>query len=152
MRFYILKKRLSGNSFKMNIYLDIDGTMIHENLAEPKAAAGLAEFIIALRPHTTFWLTTHCRDGNPERPREIVKRFVPPELYVDIERIKPTVWDMNKTEGIDWTKDFIWFDNDVSSFELAQFEEATENQQVVEVNLKQNPIQLLEIVEDILNE
>lgn len=136
----------------MNIYLDIDGTLIHEDrwdMADPMAD-GLAEFIIALRPHTTYWLTTHCRDGNPERAREIIKRYVPVELHPDIDRIKPTVWDTMKTEGIDWSKDFIWFDNDISAFEWEKIEQGSEDQQAIEVNLKTNPKQLIEITSDIL--
>ena len=137
----------------MNIYLDIDGTMIHEDLTENygKAAAGLVEFLIALRPHTTYWLTTHCRDGNPHRAREIVKRVLPDALHPDIDRILPSVWDVNKTEGIDWTQDFIWFDNDISAAEWQKFEQADENQQVIEVNLRTNPGQLFEITNDVLN-
>ncbi len=136
----------------MNIYLDIDGTMIHEDRwdMENPAADGLAEFIIALRPHNTFWLTTHCRDGNPERAREILKRYLPIELHAEIDRIKPTVWDMMKTEGIDWSQDFIWFDNDISAFEWEKIEQGSENQQAIEVNLKINPKQLEEITEDVL--
>ncbi len=136
----------------MNIYLDIDGTMIYEDrwdMANP-AADGLAEFIIALRPHTTYWLTTHCRDGNPERAREIMKRYLPPELHADVDRIQPTVWDMMKTEGVNWSQDFIWFDNDISPFEWEKIEQGTEGQQAIEVNLKINPKQLLEIARDIL--
>lgn len=136
----------------MDIYLDIDGTMIHEDHwdAENQAAQGLKEFIIALRPYNTYWLTTHCRDGNPERAREIMKRHVPTELYADIDRIKPTVWDTMKTQGIDWSRDFIWFDNDISPFEWERIEQGTENQQAIEVNLKQNPSQLIEITSDLL--
>ncbi len=135
----------------MNIYLDIDGTLIHEDQTANygKAAAGLADFLIALRPHQTIWLTTHCRDGNPERAREIMKRFVPPELHADIDRIKPVVWDVMKTEGIDWSQDFIWFDNDIYPFEWEQIEQGTDDQQVVEINLKLNPRQLIEIVSDV---
>lgn len=136
----------------MNIYLDIDGTMIHEDRWDMQdlGADGLAEFIIALRPYTTYWLTTHCRDGNPVRAREIMKRYVPVELHADIDRIKPTTWDMMKTEGIDWSQDFIWFDNDISAFEWERIEQGSENQQAIEVNLKVNPKQLIEIARDIL--
>jgi hypothetical protein len=136
----------------MNIYIDVDGTMIHEDRwnMENLAADGLTEFIIALRPHNTFWLTTHCRDGNPERAREIMKRYLPSELHADIDLIKPTVWDMMKTEGIDWSQDFIWFDNDISAFEWDKIEQGSESQQAIEVNLKINPKQLKEITEDVL--
>lgn len=62
----------------MDIYLDIDGTLIHEDLTDNygKAAAGLEEFLIALRPFDIYWLTTHCRDGNPDRAREIMMKHL----------------------------------------------------------------------------
>ncbi|MBY0309790.1 hypothetical protein K2Q16_01450 [Patescibacteria group bacterium] len=136
----------------MNMYLDIDGTMIHEDHweTENQAAAGLADFLIALRSHTTFWLTTHCRDGNPERARTIMKQHVPPELHPDIDRILPTTWDVAKTEGIDWSHDFIWFDNDIRGHEWERFKAATAHQQAIEVNLKQYPNHLIEITRDLL--
>jgi hypothetical protein len=136
----------------MNIYLDIDGTLLHEELSaqDGRPAAGLAEFFIALRPHTTYWLTTHCRDGNPDRARSIMKQHVLPDLYPDIDRILPTTWDVAKTEGIDWSRDFIWFDNDIRDHEWEQFNSAGPNQQAIEVNLRQNPNQLIEVTSDIL--
>jgi hypothetical protein len=136
----------------MNIYLDIDGTLIHEDRwgMENPAAAGLGEFLMALRPHDTYWLTTHCRDGNPERAREIMKRVLPDALHPDIDRIKPTVWDTLKTQGIDWSQDFIWFDDNISALEWEQIAQGSENQQAIEVDLRTNPDQLLEITRDIL--
>lgn len=137
----------------MNIYLDIDGTMIHEDRwgNENQAAAGLADFLIALRPHTTYWLTTHCRDGNPERARMIMKRHVPTELHGEIDRIKPTIWDAMKTEGIDWSSDFMWFDDNISDLEWEKIKQGSENQHAIEVNLRANPNQLIGITEDILS-
>lgn len=136
----------------MNIYLDIDGTLIHDDLTENagKPALGLEEFIIALRPHTTYWLTTHCRDGNPERAREIMKSRLPEALHADIDRIQPTTWDMLKTEALDWSEDFIWFDDTITETEWQQFETAKPNQQVIEMNLRDNPEKLVEITKDIL--
>ncbi len=137
----------------MNIYLDIDGTLLHEDQWDLKnqAALGLVDFIVALRPHNTFWLTTHCRDGNPERARTIMKQYVPKELYADIDRIKPTVWDIMKTEAIDWTQDFIWFDNEILPFEWEQIEQGSEKQQAIEINLRANPNQLKEVTRDVLS-
>lgn len=135
----------------MNIYLDIDGTLIHEDLSEMlgKPAAGLEEFIIALRPHTTYWLTTHCRDGNPQRAREIMKRVLPDTLHSDIDRIKPTVWDRFKTEGIDWNQDFIWFDNDIGDYERARFNDAPDTKSFIEMDLRASPNQLIEILSEL---
>lgn len=136
----------------MNIYLDIDGTMIHEDLSENygKPAKGLEEFIIALRPHDTYWLTTHCTTGDPTRAREIMKRVLPSNLHTDIDRIKPTVWQDLKTTGIDFASDFIWFDNDIYAGEWEVLKKCRDDQEVVEVDLRNNPEHLIEITRDIL--
>ena len=136
----------------MKVYLDIDGTLIHEDLGPNygKPAAGLADFVRALRPYDVYWLTTHCRDNDPVRAREIVKRVLPEELHADIDRIKPVVWDMMKTEALDWESDFIWFDNDIFDEERAAFANALPTQQFIEVDLRQNPDQLIEITRDVL--
>lgn len=138
----------------MKIYLDIDGTMIHEDLTENygKPAQGLEEFLIALRPYDTYWLTTHCMDGDPLNAQQKMKAVVPISLFNDIDRIKPTTWKSMKTEALDWSGDFIWFDNDIFREEWDRFETATPNQQVVEVDLLKNPEQLIEITNEILKD
>lgn len=138
----------------MKIYLDIDGTMIHEDLTDNygKATAGLEEFIIALRAFDTYWLTTHCTTGDPENARRIMKAVLPESLHGDIDRIKGTVWNTMKTEALDWESDFIWFDNDIFDAEWKDFEKCNENQAVVQVDLRTNPEQLIEITRDLLTE
>lgn len=135
----------------MKIYLDIDGTLIHEDLDDfyGKPAVGLPEFLAALRPHETFWLTTHCMDGDSTRARSKLKMVVPKEYYPDIDRIKPTSWQSLKTEALDWGSDFIWFDNDIVPEEWARFGSATPDQRIIEVDLKVNPNQLIELRKDL---
>jgi len=136
----------------MKIYLDIDGTLIHEDLTENygKPAAGLEDFIIALRPHDTCWLTTHCMDGSPVRAQAMMKNYLSKELHQDIDRIKPTVWSDMKTEALDWGSDFIWFDNDIFEEEWKVLEKCKSGQSVVQVDLRANPEQLIEITREIL--
>lgn len=136
----------------MKIYLDIDGTMIHEDLTENygKSAVGLANFIVALRPYDTYWLTTHCMDGDPIHAQEMMKKYLPKELHFDIDRIKPTVWFDKKTEALDWMSDFIWFDNDIFEQEWKDLEKCRHNQSVVQVDLRADPKQLQVITRDIL--
>lgn len=136
----------------MKIYLDIDGTMIHDDLSDMycKAAVGLEEFIIALRPYETYWLTTHCTEGDPTRAQQIMKDVLPESLHADIDRIKPTVWQDLKTNGIDFNSDFIWFDNDIYNGEWEILKQCNENQLVIEVDLRNNPKHLIEITRDIL--
>lgn len=138
----------------MKIYLDIDGTMIHEELTDNncKPAAGLLKFLEALRPHETYWLTTHCTTGDPEKARRIMKEKVPVEYHHDIDRIKPTVWQDMKTDALDWGADFIWFDNDIFEAEWKVLERCHKNQSVIQVDLRANPHHLIEIVSEVLNE
>ena len=136
----------------MKIYLDIDGTMIHEEFGDMwgKAAVGLEEFLIALRPYETYWLTTHCMNGNPEHAQALMKKKVSEEFYEDIDRIQPTAWCILKTEALDFKSDFIWFDNETTAQELKALEKSREGQSQLVVDLVKNPKQLIEIVRDIL--
>lgn len=136
----------------MKIYLDIDGTLIHEDRwdMENPAAVGLEDFILALRPYDTYWLTTHCTTGDPEKARQIMKKVLPASLHADIDRIKGTVWSNMKTEALDWDSDFIWFDNDIFDAEWKALERCNDNQSVVQVDLRNNPKHLIEITRDIL--
>ena len=136
----------------MKVYLDIDGTMIHEDLTENygKAAAGLEEFIITLRRYDTYWLTTHCMTGDPVNARRIIKTVLPESRHDDIDRIKSTVWSDMKTEALDWEGDFIWFDNDIFNAEWQALEQCRAGQSVVQVDLRENPRQLQEITRDVL--
>jgi hypothetical protein len=63
----------------MKIYLDIDGTMIHEDMTDNygKPAAGLEEFLIAMRPYDTYCITTHCTEGDPVNAKRIKKAVRP---------------------------------------------------------------------------
>ena len=138
----------------MNIYLDIDGTLIHEDLTERLGmpANGLPEFLQAIAHHNLFWLTTHCREGDPARPITILKRVTDESLHPIIESIQGTVWDTSKTEGIDWSEDFIWFDNEIAAYELEKFADAGDNQQVIEVNIRENHNHLIELTREVVPE
>ena len=78
-----------------------------------------------------------------------MKRVLPEVLHPDIDRIKPTVWDRFKTEGIDWNQDFIWFDNDIGDYEQASFSDAPDRQSFIEIDLRANPMQLIELLSEL---
>jgi DNA-binding MarR family transcriptional regulator len=137
----------------LKIYLDIDGTMIHEDVERiGNPAEGLAEFITALRSYDVYWLTAHCKDGNPISARRFMKTWLPAHLHPDIDRIKPTIWYKLKTEAIDFSDKFIWFDNDVFVLDRdVLYKKALGDQQwLVEVDLVANPKRLIEIRQEYL--
>lgn len=93
-----------------NIYLDIDGVI----LANDKNPANYADKFIkhVVTNYPAYWLTTHCR----QRENYVVpllSRFFPEETMKFIRQIKPTDWDVNKTEAIDFSTPFLWFDDDL---------------------------------------
>jgi hypothetical protein len=93
-------------------------------------------------------------DGDPSRARDIIKRKVAEQLHADIERIKPTRWSVQKTEAIDFSGPFIWFDNDVMASEREVLREnaVQDKQWLIEVNLYENPNRLLDIIRDVLQD
>lgn len=92
-------------------------------------------------------------EGDPQYARMKIKAVLPNELHGDIDRIKPTKWNILKTEAIDFSDEFMWFDNDVSFLERDVLRKKTlgDQQQLVEIDLVANPNNLLDVVRDKLN-
>ena len=133
------------------IYLDIDGTILHEELDKYNQPANhLQEFLEALECYDVYWLTTHCRDNDPTHVRLHLQRKLPPELFQYVLRYKPVTWDINKTEAIDFNSDFLWFDNDVMQSERDALASHNATRGLVEVDLRVNPSQLMDITRNIL--
>ena len=136
----------------MKVYLDIDGTLIHEELGPSfgKPANGLEGFLTALSHFDVYWLTTHCMEGDPTRAQKLIKQHTGADLHEFVEVIKPTTWSRNKTEALDLSDNFIWFDNDVFAGEHEALAHLREGQEFVKVNLANNPYQLMELTESLL--
>ena len=96
-----------------NLYLDVDGVLFDE---QGKPALDVVRFLnYIMEQYDVYWLTTHCK-GDPRNVQAYVNRYLPGvEQYV--MKIKPTTWDRHKTEGIDFSKDFIWLDDNPSPFD-----------------------------------
>lgn len=92
----------------MNIYLDIDGVL----MANDKRIANYAhEFVDYLvNNYTVYWLTTHCK-GDSTFTVNHLKMFFNSETIKLFEKILPTNWDTLKTEAIDFSQPFLWFDD-----------------------------------------
>ncbi len=94
----------------MNVYLDIDGVLLAN---EENLAIGAVEFIIyAVEHFDVYWLTTHCMDGTTDHAIEYLDRAANEDLRPWLEKLKPVTWSIKKTEAIDFTKPFLWFDDD----------------------------------------
>ena len=97
----------------MNIYLDIDGVL--RGTASPATdVVELLNYILANYPDSTYWLTTHCRQGYNHTKAALLDSELPKNLAEKAsEIIKPTDFSVLKTEGIDFSKPFIWLDDNL---------------------------------------
>lgn len=72
-----------------------------------------------------------------------------------LSKIKPTTWGLKKTEAIDFTHPFLWFDDDCYSGEKQNLLEHKVFNSWIEVDLKKYPDQMvheLELLKSIIDE
>lgn len=125
---------------KPNIYLDIDGVLLAN---EENLAIGAIDFIrYAVENFDVCWLTTHCMDGETEHAIEYVQRATDTNIRPYLEKFRPVKWSLAKTEAIDFSKPFLWFDDDCLSGERIALNEHGVFNSWIEVNLSKYPDQL----------
>lgn len=131
----------------MKIYLDIDDTLINTDYRNTRPAKHLKKFLeYMLNNHDVYWLTTHC-NGDATVPVSYLSRFVSPDIIPFIMRIKPTSWNILKTEGIDMSEDFLWFDDTLSWGEERELKKHNKLSSHVKVDLDTHPDFLLDYIE-----
>lgn len=130
----------------MKIYLDIDDTLLNTDMYNMRPANHLKEFLeCVLRNHDVYWLTTHC-NGDVASPILWMSKYVNPEIVDLIMRIKPTRWKVSKTEAIDFSEDFLWFDDILTLEDERKLEEQNKLNCYVKVDLDSNPDILKEYI------
>lgn len=129
----------------MNIYLDINETLLKK---DGTPAFGVVEFLKYITDnHSVYWLTTHCRNGDNSYVLEYLEDKLPVESHDFLKKIKPTKWDTLKTSGIDFSQDFRWLDDYVMESERQVLKENNCEEKHILIDLKNNPKQLLSIIE-----
>lgn len=128
----------------MNIYLDIDGVLLANENNRSNYSEEFIEFIVS--NYEVYWLTTHCMDGNANTPIQHIKHLFNPKTVQLMKQIKGTTWVTAKTEAIDYSKPFIWFDDDLypEEREVLIRHNALDNR--IEVDLKKNENQLADFI------
>ena len=131
----------------MNIYLDIDGVLLAN---ENNLAIGAEEFIeFVVKNYPTYWLTTHFMDGDPSLAVENVGRLCKPKTVEFLKRIKPTKWKVAKTEAIDFSEPFLWFDDDLYDDEREVLDRKDKLDSWREVDLAKNENDLLNAMNEL---
>lgn len=121
--------------------MDIDGVILAN---EENLAIGATELIkFATDNFEVYWLTTHCMDGDPAHAVEYVQRATSDNLRPYLMKFKPTTWSLAKTEAIDFSKPFLWYDDDCYSGERLALNENNTFNSWIEVDLAKYPDQLV---------
>lgn len=132
----------------MNIYLDIDGVLLANELNPANYASEFIEYVLSNYPDSTYWLTTHCQ-GDANGPIKHLKPIFDEKTVELMRKIKPTTWlnSPKKTSAIDFTIPFLWFDDNLFYGEKQDLLEQNKLDNYIEVNLRKDPDQLRKFIE-----
>lgn len=93
----------------VDLYLDIDGVLLDYKADAPARHA--VEFIdYILEEFDCRWLTTHCQ-GDTAEVNEYLSGYFPEDVVRKLSAVNPTTWKTLKTEGIDFSRPFVWVDD-----------------------------------------
>lgn len=129
----------------MNIYLDIDGVILANDLQPSKYVYEFLEYVTS--SYSTYWLTTHCK-GDALYTTNHLARFLDRGTLDLTKKIKPTNWNTWKTEAIDWNEPFLWFDDYIFDTEKSHLMDHGAMKNWIEVDLSKNVNQLIDFVND----
>ena len=126
-----------------NIYLDIDGVLLANDKQPANYAKEFLQYVLEKFPDSTYWLTTHCQ-GDASRPIRDVGHLFDEETVELMKKVKPTTWldSSAKTDAIDFTQPFLWFDDDLFVNEREALVANNVLDNWIEVDLRKNPNQL----------
>ncbi len=128
----------------MKIYLDIDDTLLNTEIFNRRAANHLKPFLEdMLEKYEVYWLTSHC-NGDPSVPVAYLSRFVTPDITPLLMKIKPTKWEVLKTEAINMDEEFLWFDDSLSWGEEEALKAKNKLSSHVKIDIYENPDVLLD--------
>ena len=130
----------------MNVYLDIDGVLLANENNAANYADEFLQAVLAAYPDSTYWLTTHNWRGE-NRTKEVLAPHLRPETVPLLDKIKPSVWNEMKTDGINFSEKFIWLDDDLWQDELKVLEQHNATDNFILIDLQKNPNQLKDIAE-----
>ena len=126
-----------------NVYIDIDGVILTKGVVP---ALHLDKFLkYVLGKYSVFWLTSRCQ-GDSKYTLSYLSKFFPEETVNLFRQIKPTNFQVDKTEAIDFNKRFFWLDNEIFESEKTTLIKNGKYDSWIEVDLIKDPNQLLHLI------
>lgn len=129
----------------MNVYVDVDLVLLVDEYHAANFAHEFLKYLANHYPDSTYWLTTHCR-GDAKTAVERLGKVLKPETMKLIQDIKPTNWDVSKTDAIDFDEPFLWLDDDCYPEEREELIKHGVLDNWIEVDLSKDPNQLQKLI------
>lgn len=126
-----------------NIYLDIDGVILTLGGKPAQHLSGFLKYV--LQSYRVYWLTSRC-SGDARYTVGYLSQFLPEDTWPLLEGIMPTNFYLDKTEAINFGREFFWLDDDLFDSEKKTLMDHKEFNSWVEVNLIKNPDQLRDLI------
>ncbi len=128
------------------IYIDVDGTLRDGRGLFPTAKA----FILrAVQAFDCYWLTTHCH-GSIEGVLAYLRPIVDDETFQALQQIKPTNWDVFKTEALSPTEPWTWLDDAPLATELQWLKDNGREADWIKVDTKADSQALADLADSLL--
>jgi len=103
-----------------------------------------------LSKYSVSWLTSRCH-GNSKYTVKYLSQFLLPETVILTQKIKPTDFQIDKTEAIDFSRKFFWLDNELFASEENTLKKLGKYDSWIEVDLIKNPNQLAYLINNKLS-
>lgn len=126
-----------------NIYIDIDGVILTKGGVPALHLNKFLEHV--LKKYSVYWLTTRCR-GDSNYTVNYLSQFLSEETISLIKKIRPTSFQLDKTEAIDFDKRFFWLDDELFASEKNMLKKNDNYDSWIEIDLIKNPDQLLNLL------
>jgi hypothetical protein len=126
------------------VLLDIDGVLLGKKNGRVVLAKGADEFLRFVTSHfDCYWLTTHCQ-GDATAAVNWLKPYVSRKLIEVIKQIKPTTFNVLKTDALPTDGNFFWIEDQPLASELIYLEKNSLLTSLIRVDTYRNKEGLVE--------
>lgn len=130
------------------MYIEIDGVILTRGVTP---AAHLDIFLsYILKNYSVSWLSSWCR-GNSQSTVRYLSQFLSAECVALVKKIKPTTFRLDKTEAINFNRNFFWLDDELFASEEQALRNHNRLDSWIKIDLIKNPDQLLHLVNNKIN-
>ena len=127
---------------KRDLYLGIDGVILTKGVLPALHLNRFLEYVLNL--YTVSWLSSRCR-GNSQETMRYLSQFLFGDTISLINRIQPTTYRLDKTEAIDFSRDFFWIEPELFDSEKNMLKKHNKLTSWIKLDLIESPNQLMNL-------